>query len=111
MFRVSDTHYAATWLLHPKAPKIGMPEELAKRVSRLLKDAKRMEEGQMSAEGIATGAMASEISRSEQLRKSKNHVQSAAADMTPEADHAAETETADALGDDAPGHPVKEVAV
>lgn len=22
MFRVSDTHYAATWLLDPRAPKI-----------------------------------------------------------------------------------------
>ncbi len=23
--KVSDTHYAATWLLHPKAPKIDRP--------------------------------------------------------------------------------------
>ncbi len=26
MFKVSDTHYAATWLLHPDAPKIDLPE-------------------------------------------------------------------------------------
>lgn len=25
MFRVSDTHYAATWLLDPRAPKITPP--------------------------------------------------------------------------------------
>ena len=25
MFKVSDTHYAATWLLHPLAPKIERP--------------------------------------------------------------------------------------
>jgi len=24
-FKVSDTHYAATWLLHPNAPKIESP--------------------------------------------------------------------------------------
>jgi oligopeptide transport system ATP-binding protein len=25
MFRISDTHYAATWLLDPRAPKIAPP--------------------------------------------------------------------------------------
>lgn len=25
-FKVSDTHYAATWLLHPEAPKVELPE-------------------------------------------------------------------------------------
>ncbi len=32
MFKVSDTHYAATWLLHPDAPKIDIPETLKKRM-------------------------------------------------------------------------------
>lgn len=32
MFKVSDTHYAATWLLHPDAPKVEMPEILKKRI-------------------------------------------------------------------------------
>lgn len=32
MFKVSDTHYAATWLLHPYAPKVEMPEVLRKRM-------------------------------------------------------------------------------
>lgn len=32
MFKISDTHYAATWLLHPEAPKTEMPEILKKRI-------------------------------------------------------------------------------
>ena len=39
MFRISDTHYAATWLLDPRAPKVDMPEELKKRIARMLKEA------------------------------------------------------------------------
>lgn len=39
MFKVSDTHYAATWLLHSKAPKIDMPEELKFKINRMLKEA------------------------------------------------------------------------
>lgn len=38
MFQVSETHYAATWLLHEKAPKVAMPEELRKRIDMMLKD-------------------------------------------------------------------------
>jgi len=30
-FKVSDTHYAATWLLHPDAPKITPPAEIIRR--------------------------------------------------------------------------------
>jgi oligopeptide transport system ATP-binding protein len=26
LFKVSDTHYAATWLLHPDAPKVQLPD-------------------------------------------------------------------------------------
>ena len=37
-FKVSDTHYAATWLLHPDAPKIEMPKILQERVSRYQKE-------------------------------------------------------------------------
>lgn len=39
MFKISDTHYAATWLLHEKAPKVEMPGELRSRVDRMLKEA------------------------------------------------------------------------
>ena len=31
-FKVSDTHYAATWLLHPKAPKVEMPKIVSERI-------------------------------------------------------------------------------
>lgn len=36
MFRISDTHSAATWLLHPNAPEVRMPEELRLRIERML---------------------------------------------------------------------------
>ncbi|VYT68614.1 ATP-binding cassette domain-containing protein [Clostridium tertium] len=39
MFKITDTHYASTWLLHEKAPKIEMPEELRNRIDRMLKEA------------------------------------------------------------------------
>ena len=39
MFRISDTHYAATWLLDPRAPKVEMPEALKKRIARMKKEA------------------------------------------------------------------------
>jgi oligopeptide transport system ATP-binding protein len=38
MFKVSDTHYAATWLLHEYAPKVQMPFELQSRIDRMLKE-------------------------------------------------------------------------
>ena len=33
-FAVSDTHWAATWLLHPQAPKVEMPEILQQRLKK-----------------------------------------------------------------------------
>lgn len=33
-FKVSDTHYAATWLLHPDAPQIEMPKIITDRIKR-----------------------------------------------------------------------------
>ena len=38
MFKVSDTHYAATWLLDPRAPKVEMPAELKARMERIRKE-------------------------------------------------------------------------
>lgn len=35
MFRVSETHQAATWLLHPDAPKIQMPDIIRQRIARM----------------------------------------------------------------------------
>ena len=41
LFKVSDTHYAATWLLHPDAPKVEMPKELQTRIERARKEAEK----------------------------------------------------------------------
>lgn len=41
MFRVTDTHYAATWLLDPRAPKVEMPIELQNRIARMKKEAEK----------------------------------------------------------------------
>ena len=34
-FKVSDTHYAATWLLHPDAPKVEVPKAITDRIRRM----------------------------------------------------------------------------
>ena len=40
MFQISDTHYAATWLLHKDAPKVEMPEVVRHRIERMLEHTK-----------------------------------------------------------------------
>ena len=40
-FKVSDTHYAATWLLHPKATKVEMPKIVKTRIENALKGGKK----------------------------------------------------------------------
>ena len=40
-FQVSPTHYAATWLLHPDAPEMEIPAELAARMERARKEAEK----------------------------------------------------------------------
>lgn len=37
MFKVSDSHYAATWLLHPDAPKVDPPKIVTDRIERMKK--------------------------------------------------------------------------
>ncbi len=46
-FKVSDTHYAATWLLHPDAPKVEMPKIVSERIKNSLAafEASRREAG------------------------------------------------------------------
>jgi oligopeptide transport system ATP-binding protein len=39
MYKVSDTHYAATWLLHEQAPETFMPKVLEKRIELMKKEA------------------------------------------------------------------------
>ena len=36
-FEISDTHKAATWLLHPLAPKVEMPQVIQERIERMRK--------------------------------------------------------------------------
>lgn len=38
MFKINDHHYAATWLLHPDAPKTNLPEELQKKIEQMKKE-------------------------------------------------------------------------
>ena len=35
MYEVSPTHYAATWLLHPNAPKVEVPKIITERIKRM----------------------------------------------------------------------------
>ncbi len=35
MFQISDTHFAATWLLHPDAPKVDPPKIVLDRIARM----------------------------------------------------------------------------
>ena len=37
MFKISDTHYAATWLAHPNAPKVEPPKIVTDRIARMMK--------------------------------------------------------------------------
>ena len=37
MFKISDTHSAATWLLHPNAPKVNPPKAVTDRIARMKK--------------------------------------------------------------------------
>lgn len=40
MFQISDTHFAATWLLHPNAPKVEPPKIVTDRILRMSKEMK-----------------------------------------------------------------------
>lgn len=35
MFQITETHYAATWLLHPYAPKVEIPAAITARIERM----------------------------------------------------------------------------
>ena len=41
MFRITDTHSAATWLLHPDAPKVEPPAIVTERIRRMLQKEKQ----------------------------------------------------------------------
>ena len=35
VFQITDTHFVSSWLEHPQAPKIPMPQQLAERIARM----------------------------------------------------------------------------
>ena len=39
-FKISDSHYAATWLLDPRAPKVEMPKIVSERIKIALGEEK-----------------------------------------------------------------------
>ena len=41
MFQVSESHFAATWLLHPNAPKVEPPKIVTDRIARMSKEVKK----------------------------------------------------------------------
>ena len=59
-FKVSDTHYAATWLLHPDAPKVEPPEAVKRRQSQYV-----------GTVGVASGAAKLEKSQSPGIKEGK----------------------------------------
>ena len=57
LFKISDTHYAATWLLHPDAPKVELPEGLKARLERARKEAESTYERSVIKGGGAEAAL------------------------------------------------------
>ena len=50
-FKVSDTHWAATWLLHPQAPKVEPPRIVLERIERMKKLQQKQAEQNALREG------------------------------------------------------------
>ena len=46
MFEISETHSAATWLLHPDAPKVEMPKVITERIERMTRNGGSDNDGQ-----------------------------------------------------------------
>jgi len=42
LFKVSEGHYAATWLLHPDAPKVDIPQTIKDRIKYMKEEVARM---------------------------------------------------------------------
>ena len=45
LFKITDTHYAATWLLHPDAPKVEMPKIIKDRIERMTQQGGNSQDG------------------------------------------------------------------
>ena len=53
MFRISGTHQAATWLLHPKAPKVEPPAIVTERIERMRRKEQEKAESMAAERGGA----------------------------------------------------------
>jgi oligopeptide transport system ATP-binding protein len=42
MFKINEEHYAASWLLHPDAPKVEPPQIVVNRIKNMKKLSKEM---------------------------------------------------------------------
>ncbi len=80
MFKISDTHFAATWLLHPNAPDVPPPKAVTDRI-------KRMREKANAARGAATDETAATQPESEtnNTDETVGAAQAQAADTAPDA--------------------------
>lgn len=52
-FKVSDTHYAATWLLHPSAEKVEMPKIVSSRIKNALDNYNKKSDTSATTESTA----------------------------------------------------------
>ena len=52
MFKVSDTHYAATWLQHPNAPKVDPPKSVTDRIARMKARVQRTEKESVDSANV-----------------------------------------------------------
>ncbi len=67
MFEISPTHYAATWLLHPDAPKVAPPKAVTDRIARMKASMAESEERQTSevaVEDVAAESVSAAVSDS-----------------------------------------------
>ena len=54
LFKVSDTHYAATWLLHEDAPKVEMPKIVSERIRIALENHNKSVKSSKKVESVST---------------------------------------------------------
>jgi oligopeptide transport system ATP-binding protein len=54
-FKISDTHYAATWLLDPRSPKVSQPEVITNRIAEIKKTIELLKKVQ--ANSLATSQL------------------------------------------------------
>lgn len=92
MFKISDTHSAATWLLHPNAPKVEPPKIIADRIARMRK---KSEEAESNAVNESEAVEASE------LQAERADVIKAVSENIPDEHNAVMTELKEGIVDDA----------